>query len=65
MVNNAKAYKKYVRKLSFVSQKVVSKSFVIIHEIKPTLTLDKTIYVRFSVLDLRKLLRYEIHQNYI
>ena len=52
LVNNAKDYKKYVSKPSFVSQKIFSKDLVSVHEIKSVLTLDKAIYVGFSVLDL-------------
>ena len=54
LVSNAGDYKNYVSKPSFVSQK----NFVAIHEIKPILTLDKPIYVGFSILDLSKLLMY-------
>ena len=43
LVNNAKDYKKYVSKPSFVSQKKINKDLVAIHEIKPVLTLDKPI----------------------
>ena len=52
LVNNAGDYKKYVSKTSFVSQKIFSKNFVAIHEIKLVLTINKTIFVRFSILDL-------------
>ena len=62
LVNNAK---EYVRCISFVSQKIFSKKFVAIHEIKPVLTLNKPIYVGFSILDLSKLLMYEFHYKYI
>ena len=41
LINNAKDYKKYVSKPSFVLQKIVSEDLVAIHEIKPVLTLDK------------------------
>ena len=58
LVNNAKDYKKYVSKPSFVSQKIFSKKFVASHETKPVLTLDKPIYVGFSILDLSKLFIY-------
>ena len=65
LVNNAKEYKKYVSKPGFVSQKIFNKNFVAIHEIKPVLTLDKPIYVGFSILDLSKLFMYEFHYKYI
>ena len=61
LVNNSKGRKKYVSKLSFVSQKIFSKKFVTIHEIKPVLTFDKPIYLGFTILDLSKLLMYELH----
>ena len=56
LVNNAKDYIKCVSKPSFVSKKIFSKNFVAIHEIKPVLILNKSIYVGFSILDLSKLL---------
>ena len=60
-----KITKKYVSKLSFFSQKNFNEDLVAIHEIKPVLTLDKPIYVGFSVLDLSKLLMYYLNYNYI
>ena len=65
LVNNAEDYKKYVCKPSFVSQKIFSKNFVTINEIKKVLTLDKPVYVGFSILDLSKLLMYGFHYKYI
>ena len=65
LFNNAEDYKKCVRKPSLVSQKIFSKSFVAIHEIKPVLTFDKTTYLGFSIVDLSKLLMYEFHYKYI
>ena len=58
LVNNAKDYKKYVSRPSFVSQKMFSGNFVAIYEIKPVLTLNKPIHAGFSILDLNKLLMY-------
>ena len=65
LVNNAKDYTKYGSRPRFVSQKIFSINFVAIHEIKPVLTLDKPIYVGFSILYLSKFLKYEFHYNYI
>ena len=65
LVNNARDCKKYVSKPSFVSQKIFNKSFVVIHDIKPVLTLDKPVYVRFSILDLNKLLMHRFHYKCI
>ena len=64
-MNNAGDCKKYVSKPSFVSQKIFSKNFVAIHEIKPLLTLDKPIYAGFNILDLSELLMYEFHYKCI
>ena len=65
LVNNAKDYVRCISQPSFVSQKMFSKNFVAIHEIKPVLTLNKPIYVGFSILDLSKLLMYEFHYKYM
>ena len=65
LITNAKDYVKCIRKLSFVSLKLLSENFVAIHKIKPFLILNKPIYVRFSILDLSKLLMYEFHYKYI
>ena len=59
-----KTFKKYVSRPRFVSHKVFSKN-VVIHEIKPLLTLDKPVNVGFSILDLSKLLMYEFYYQYI
>ena len=50
---------------SFVSQKIFSKNFVAVPRIKPVLTLNKPIYVGFSILELSKSLMYEFHYKYI
>ena len=65
LVSNAKDYKKHVTKPSFLSRKIFKKKFAAIHEIKPILTLDKPIYVGFSISDLTKFLVYEFHYKYI
>ena len=65
LINNSKAYARYVSKLNFNSQKIFSKNFVAIHQIKSVLILDKPIYVGFSVLELSKLLIYKFHYEYV
>ena len=65
LVNNAKDYVKCVSNPRFASQKIFTKNFVAIHEIKPVLTLNKPVYVGFSILDLSKLLMFEFHYKYI
>ena len=63
-VINTKDYVRSIRKPSFASQKIFSKNFFASHEIIPVLTLNKPIYVGFSILDLSKLLMYEFHYKY-
>ena len=65
LVNNEKDYMKHVSKPTFISQKIFNKNFAAIHEIKPVLTLNKPIYVGFTVLELSKWLMYDFHYNFI
>ena len=65
LINNSKDYVRCVSKPNFISQKIFSKNFVAIHQVKPVLTLNKPIYVGFSILDLSKLLMYKFHYEYI
>ena len=65
LINNAKDYVRCMSRPSFVSQKIFSKNFVAVHKIKPVLTLNKPIYVGFSILELSKSLMYEFHYKYI
>ena len=45
----------------FASQKIFSRNFVAIHEIKLVLTFDKPVYLQLSILDLSKLLMNKFH----
>ena len=65
LINNAKDYARCVSRPSFVSQKIFINNFVAVHKIKPVLTLNKPIYVGFSILELSKSLLYEFHYKYI
>ena len=55
LVIDVKGQKKMCEQVNFVLQKIFSRNFVAIYEIKLILTLDKLIYVGFSILDLSKL----------
>ena len=50
LVNNEKDYLKHVTKPNFISKKVFGNNFSAIHEIKPVLTLNKSIHVGFAIL---------------
>ena len=51
LVNNEKDFLKHVIKPNFISLKIFYKNYVAIHEIKPVLTLNKPVYVGFTVLE--------------
>ena len=65
LINNSKVYVRCVSKPNVISQKIFSKNFVTIYQIKPVLILNKPIYVEFSILDLSKLLMHKFHYEYI
>ena len=65
LVNNAKDYKKICKQTKICFTKTFSENFVALHETKLVLTLNKPIYVGFSIVDLHKFLMYEFHYNYI
>ena len=65
LIKNAKDYVRCVSKPNFVSQKIFSKNFIAVLQVKPVLTLNKPIYVEFSILELSKLLMYKFHYEYV
>ena len=65
LANNRKIYLKWTAKLSYVKQKVFDKHLVAIHKIEIILTLNKPVYARMYVLELRKMLLHEFHFDYI
>ena len=65
LINNSKDYVKCASKSNFISQKISSKNFVAIHQVKQVLILNKPIYVGFSISDLSKLLMYKFRYEYI
>ena len=65
LVNNEKDFLKYTSRPAHVTHKIFGKSFAAIHEIKSILTLNKPIYVGFTVLELSKWLMHDFHYNFI
>ena len=65
LVNNEKDFLKYTSRLTHITHKIFDKNYAAIHEIKPVLTLNKPIYVGFTVLELSKWLMYDFHYNFI
>ena len=65
LTNNSKDYLRCVSKPNFISQKILDKNFIAVHQIKSVLTLNKPIYVGFSILELSKLLMYTLDYDYV
>ena len=65
LVNNEKNFLKYTSRPTHITHKIFGKNYAAIHEIKPVLTLNKPIYVGFTVLELSKWLMYDFHYNFI
>ena len=65
LINNSKDYFRYVSKPNFISQKIFDKNFIAVHQIKSVLTLNKPIYVGFSILELSILLMHKLHYDYV
>ena len=65
LVNNEKDFLKYTSRPIHITHKIFSKKYAAVHEIKPVLTLNKSIYVGFTVLELSKWLMYDFHYNFI
>ena len=54
LVNNEKYFLKYTSRPTHITHKIFDKNYASINEIKPVLTLNKPIYVGFTVLGLCK-----------
>ena len=47
-----KDFLKYTSRPTHITQKIFAKNYAAIHKIKPVLTLNKAIYVEFTVVEL-------------
>ena len=65
LVSNKKIYLKWICKPSYMSHKIFDNDLVAIRKKKVTLTLNKPAYIAMSILELSKILMYEIHYDYI
>ena len=65
LVNNEKDFLKYTSRPTHITHKIFGKNYAAIHEIKPVLTLNKPIYVGFTVLELSKWLMFNFNYNFI
>ena len=54
LVNKEKGFLKYTSRATHITHKIFGKNYATIHEIKPVLTLNKPLYVGFTVLELSK-----------
>ena len=65
LVNNETDFSKYTSRLTYITHKIFGKNYAAIHEIKSVLTLNKPIYMGFTVLELSKWLMYSFHYRFI
>ena len=65
IINNEKDFLKYASRPTHITHKIFNKDCAAIHEIKPVLTLNKPIYVGFTVLDLSKWKMYDFYYNFM
>ena len=65
LVNNEKDSLKQSSRTTHITHKIFDKNYAAIHEIQPFLTLNKPVYVGFTVLELSKWLMYDFHFNFI
>ena len=64
-MNNEKDILKYTSTPTYITHNIFGKDYTAIHEINPVLMLNKPIYVRFTVLDLREWKMYDFQYNFI
>ena len=65
IVKNSQDFIKYTSRPTCVNQKVFKNNLAAIHEKKISLTLNKPIYVGFTVLEISKWEMYNFHYNFM
>ena len=61
LISNSKKFLQYTSKPNHITYKIFAKNYAAILKIKSVLTLNKPIYVRFTVLELSKWLMHDFH----
>ena len=51
--------------ITHITPKIFDKNYTVIYEVRTVLTLNKPIYVRFTVLELSKWLMFDSHYDFI
>ena len=64
LISDKKLYQRCVNKPNFMSSKIIDKNFVTLHCSKSVLTLNKPVYVGFTILELSKLKMYKFHYDW-
>ena len=65
LVTDKQSFNRYVSKPTFVASKIFDENLVAVHNMQNKITLDKPIYVGFSIFDISKTLMYDFHYKYI
>ena len=61
LANNKTDFLKYTSRPTHITHKVFGENYAAIYEIKPVLTLNKLIYIGFTVLELSKWMMFDFH----
>ena len=65
LVTDKKKLDKLTSKPTYVYSKIFNENLMAVHKVKETLTLNRLAYMGMCILDLSKMLMYDIHYNYI
>ena len=63
-VNNKKDFLKYTSRPTHIHHKIFGKNYAAIHEINQVSTLNKPIYVEFTIVELSNWLMYNFHYSF-
>ena len=65
LLSKKRNYLKWTSKPNYISHKIFDNELVVIRRNKLTLTLNKTVCIGMCILELSKVLMYELHYDYI